>query len=210
MHIGKCPCGDFNGSAARANVLRKRIGSRRHILKPRIGQRTVPHARQSHIRVCRSPPEELIEKHMAIRMLRVAWEASYRAGTAALARRQLVAAAVAWRGRCRLSRAGVLLADADHPDLALGRLGPEPRPHCHIVRIQRGRRRCRFALVAGAERPRQHHRRRRSLFRSYWAASFPWRSAQASCLPARWVRIGWSGPQLSDCSPSAPPDFIGR
>jgi hypothetical protein len=141
-------------------------------------------------------------------MLRVAWEASYRAGTAALARRQLlVAAAVAWRGRCRLSRAGVRLADADHPDLALGRLGPEPRPHCHIVRIQRGRRRCRSALVAGAERPRQHHRRRRSLFRSYWAASFPWRSAQASCLPARWVRIGWSGPQLSDCSPSAPPDF---
>jgi hypothetical protein len=36
------------------------------------------------------------------------------------------------------------------------------------------------------------------------------RAAQASGHPTRWVRIGWSGRQLSDCSSSAPPEFIGR
>src|SRR5258708_25882060 len=59
---------------------------------------------------------------------------SYWAGAAAFARRQLVAAAAARLGRRRLWRPGVLLAgpDADHLDLALGRLRPERRCHCHM------------------------------------------------------------------------------
>src|SRR5882724_8272808 len=76
-----------------------------------------------------------------------------RARTAAFARRELVAAAVARLCRHRLWRPGVLLAgpDADHLDLALGLLRPERRYHCHMDCVQRIRRRWWSALVAGPQ-----------------------------------------------------------